>query len=150
MPHPATAQRVPSSLANRYGSSQSKFSSWSRGRKVLLWAAIALVVLSFVSWLTFGRGPGADNKLIGFTVLSPSQTTVDFQVTKDPASTAQCEVQALDDSYAVVGWKVVTIGPNGQEQGTEHGSTTKQRIALLTDSLAVSAVVDSCWIVKNS
>ncbi|WP_082056943.1 DUF4307 domain-containing protein [Psychromicrobium lacuslunae] len=121
----------------------------SKGRRILLIGAVALVVLAFVSWLTFGRGPGADLKLIGFTVVNDSQTTVDFQVTKDPASTAQCEVKALDDSYTVVGWKIATVPANPVDQGTEQGRTTRQQVQLLTDSLAVSAVVDSCWIVQN-
>lgn len=149
MPQPASAQQVSPSLANRYGSPQRTFKGMSKARKILLIGVIGVLVLAFVSWLTFGRGPGADLKLIGFNVINASETTVDFQVTKDPASTAQCEVKALNDSYTVVGWKIATVPANSTDQGIEQGRTTKQQIQLLTDSLAVSAVVDSCWIVQG-
>ncbi|NYE96523.1 hypothetical protein FHU41_002773 [Psychromicrobium silvestre] len=147
MSNPAPAQRVSSSLANRYGRPQSKL---GRRGKIWLIAVAAVLIITFVSWLTFGNGPTADSKLVGFTVVNATETTVNFQVSKDPASTAQCELQALDNSFAVVGWKVVTVGPNGSDQGTEGGRTTVQKVDLLTDTLAVSADVDSCWIVNEN
>jgi hypothetical protein len=55
----------------------------------------------------------------------------------------------MNESYAVVGWDVVTIGPNGTAAGSDGGRTTAQRAMVRTDSLAVSLVVDSCWIVPS-
>ena len=52
----------------------------------------------------------------------------------------------MDSKFAVVGWKVVDIGPNAADAGTDGGRTTAHRARLRTESQAVSAVVDSCWI----
>lgn len=111
---------------------------------------IAVLALAFVAWLGLGRGPAAvGSKDIGFVVKDSTMTQIDFQVTKDPDATAQCAVKALGESFAVVGWDVVTIGPNGTEAGAGQGRTTAQRAMVRTESPAVSGVVDSCWLVDG-
>lgn len=128
-------------LANRYGRTRNKL---SRRNKIWLISVAAVLVVLFVSWLTFGRGPGADNKLLGYSVTDATQTVVEFQVTKPIEATAQCAVQALDNSFAVVGWQIVSIPAD-----TAGPATSNQKVALRTDSLAVSATIDSCWIAEN-
>ncbi|MDN5668296.1 MAG: DUF4307 domain-containing protein [Renibacterium salmoninarum] len=128
-------------LAQRYGSKRRKL---SRKRKLWLIAVAAVLVLFFISWLTFGKGPTAENKLLGYQVTDATQTVIEFQVNKPATATAQCAVQALDNGYAVVGWKVVTIPPNADQT-----ANTSQRVELRTDALAVTATVDSCWIAKT-
>ncbi len=71
-------------------------------------------------------------------------------MTKDPEATGQCAVQVLSSSFAVVGWEVVTIGPTPASEGTDNGRTTAERVSLRTESLGVSGVVESCWIVDES
>lgn len=135
------------SLVNRYGAP--KRSLGKRG-KVILWLTIAVLALAFTTWLAVGRGPSpVDSKVVGFSVTDATMSELDFQVTKDPSATAQCAAKAMNESYAVVGWDVVTIGPNGTAAGSDGGRTTAQRAMVRTDSLAVSLVVDSCWIVPS-
>ncbi len=135
------------SLVNRYGTPKRAL---TRRAKIVIAAVITLLSLAFVTWLGLGRGPApVDNKVIGFTVTDATQTLIDFQVTKDPDATAQCAVKALGESFAVVGWDVVTVGPNGSEVGSDQGRTTAQRALIRTESPAVSAVVDSCWVVPG-
>jgi hypothetical protein len=55
----------------------------------------------------------------------------------------------MDSKFAVVGWKVVEIGPNQPKDGADGGSTTSQRSVLRTESPAVAGVVDNCWIVDS-
>lgn len=125
-------------LAHRYGPGRRKL---SRRRKLWLSVIVTILVLLFISWLTFGKGPTAENKLLGYSVTDATQTVVQFQVNKAPSLTAQCAVQALDNGFAVVGWQVVTI-PADESQP----ESTSQRVELRTDALAVSATIDSCWI----
>ena len=54
--------------------------------------------------------------------------------------------KALDSKFAVVGWKVVDIRPNAGGRGADGGRTISHRAVVRTESQAVSAVVDSCWI----
>ena len=86
-------------------------------------------------------------KDIGFSTTDATQAEIDFQVTREPGTAVKCAVKALDSKFAVVGWKVVDIPP-GEAGGTtaDGGRTVSQRVAVRTESLSVSGVVDSCWV----
>jgi hypothetical protein len=100
-----------------------------------------------MAWVsTSSATGGVTSKDIGFSVTDATQTEVDFQVTREPGTAVKCAVKALDSKFAVVGWKVVDI-PAGEPDGTaDNGRTVSQRVVLKTESLAVSGLVDSCWV----
>lgn len=133
------------SLVNRYGTP--KRGVPKRTQKILLIIA-AVLSLSWVLWTVVGGNAGVSQKILSYNVVDSTMTTVDLAITKDPAQTAQCALKAMNDTYAVVGWRVITIGPNGTEDGSENGRTTTVRGELRTDSLAVTGVVENCWIVN--
>lgn len=110
--------------------------------------AIALSVI-WVLWVVIGSNKDITQKDVSYHVVDPTLTTVDIAVTKDADATARCAMKAMDGSYAVVGWKVITIGPNGKDVGSENGRTTTVRTELRTDSLAVTGIVEHCWIVES-
>lgn len=101
-------------------------------------AAVAAVALT-------SGNPSISFKDVGFAFTDDGRTSVDFEITKDRESTAQCAVQVLSENYAVVGWKVVTIGPNDADEGADNGSTTAHRVSVRTDSPGVSGGVEACW-----
>ncbi len=132
------------SLTNRYGTPKRRLPK--RTQKILLVVA-AVLSLSWVLWVTVGGNTGVTQKLLSYNVIDSTMTTVDLAVTKAPAATAKCAIKAMNSTYAVVGWDVITIGPNSQDEGAENGRTTTVRGELRTDSLAVTGVVENCWIV---
>ena len=94
--------------------------------------------------MAFPSGSGAITpKDVGFTIPDASTAIVDFNVTKPSDATVECAVQVLNDSYAVVGWKTVRIGPAEKD-------TVAQRIDLRTDSLGVTGGVNTCWLVEDA
>lgn len=115
-------------------------------QKILLIVA-AVLSLSWILWAVIGGNSGVSQKIVSYNVVDDTFTTVDLTVSKDPDATAACEIKAMDSSYAVVGWKVITVGPNNKDVGSENGRTTLVRGELRTDALAVTGVVESCWIV---
>ncbi len=119
----------------------------SKKTKVIALAVVAVLSLGWVLWVSVGGHDGVSNKIVSYNVVDATMTTVDLSVTKNPGDTAKCALKAMNDSYAVVGWNVITVGPNGKDAGIENGHTTLVRGALRTDSLAVTGVVESCWIV---
>jgi hypothetical protein len=135
------------SLANRYGGQKRALSRKSKG----ILAGLALLLgAGFMGWVaTSSAQKPVTFKDIGYSTVDATLTEVDFQVTKYPGATAKCAVKALDSSFAVVGWKVVEIGPNAPRDGADGGRTTAQRTTVRTESEAVSGVVDSCWIVDS-
>lgn len=135
------------SVANRYGTPKRAL---SKKAKILWLSALVIVGLAWILWATLGGNTGVDQRLISYQVADPTMTTVDVAITKDPGATAQCAIQALNSSFAVVGWNILTVGPNGTGAGDDNGRTTTVRGEVRTDSLAVTGVVDSCWIVPGT
>ena len=132
------------SLANRYGGQKRALTR--KGKRNILIAALAVGV-AFLAWVSISAATASVSfKDIGYSTRDATLTEIDFQVTKDPATDAKCAVKAMDSKFAIVGWKVVDIGPNATDAGTDGGHTTAHRAQLRTESQAVSAVVDSCWI----
>lgn len=143
----ATALPASTSLANRYGSQKRALGGKTK-RNIIV--AVLLVVIGLLFWVaTSSSQSSVSFKDLGYTTTDATQSEVNFQVTKNPGATAKCAVKAMDSKFAVVGWKVVEIGPNGPKDGTEGGKTTAHRTVLHTESEAVSAVVDNCWIVDG-
>ncbi len=121
----------------------------SKRTRILVLAVVGALALTWVLWVTVGNTTGISNKLVSYRVVDATLTTVDVAVTKDPAATAQCSLQAMNSSYAVVGWKVITIGPTATGEGTDGGRTTTVRGEVRTDSAAVTGVVENCWIAQQ-
>jgi hypothetical protein len=149
---PAAPAPAPTSLANRYGGQKRAVGGKAGGKtggktqRNLLIAALA-VGIGFLAWVsTSAAAESVSFKDIGYSTPDATLAQIDFQVTKNPGTSAKCAVKALDSKFAVVGWKVVDIGPNDATAGSDGGHTTAQRVELRTESQAVSAVVDNCWI----
>ncbi|HKU31931.1 MAG TPA: DUF4307 domain-containing protein [Arthrobacter sp.] len=135
------------SLANRYGGQKRAFGGKTK-RNILI--AGLLVAIGLLAWITMApSGPSVSYKDVGYSSTDATQSEADFQVTKDPGATAKCAVKALDSTFGVVGWKVVVIGPNDPKATADGGQTTIHRTILRTESQAVSASVDNCWIDSN-
>ncbi|WP_133162858.1 DUF4307 domain-containing protein [Arthrobacter glacialis] len=120
----------------------------SKRSKLILLVVAGALSLTWVLWVVIGGNTGISQKILSYNVADGTMTTVDLAVTKDPSATAKCALKAMNDSYAVVGWNVVTVGPNAKDAGSENGRTTTVRGEIRTDSLAVTGVVENCWLVK--
>jgi hypothetical protein len=136
-----------SRVANRYGTPKPK-KPLSRVRMLVIAVILAAVAAVAAVALTTGS-PDVSAKDVGFSLASDGRASVDFEVSKDRAATAQCAVQVLSENYAVVGWKVVTIGPNSAEDGANNGGTTAHRTDVRTDAPGVTGGVNACWIVEE-
>ncbi|MGO4492933.1 DUF4307 domain-containing protein [Arthrobacter sp. 2YAF22_2] len=141
---PAPPAPAPTSLANRYGGQKRALSG--KTRRAVLVAGVA-VGIGFLAWVsTSAATESVSFKDLGYSTPDATSAEIDFQVIKNPGTAAKCAVKALDSKFAVVGWKVVDIGPNAAEDGADGGRTTVHRTTLRTESQSVSAVVDGCWI----
>ncbi|MBT2595567.1 DUF4307 domain-containing protein [Arthrobacter sp. ISL-72] len=141
---PATSAPVPTTLANRYGGQKRALSP--KARRITGIAALATGI-GFMAWISASLNTETVTfKDIGYSTTDATQAEIDFQVTKEPGTAVKCAVKALDSKFAVVGWKVLDIGPNPADATADGGRTTAHRAVVRTESLSVSGVVDSCWI----
>ena len=131
-------------LAARYGAPRRTLTR--RTARILI-ALGLLAGIAVAVWLAARTSaPGVSFKDVGFRTEGAGRAEIDFEVSKDASATAVCAVKALSETYAVVGWKDVRIGPEPEQSGTV---TTSLTVPLRTESAAVSAVVDSCWIAAD-
>ena len=126
-------------LDERYGRTPS---AAGRTRLVVVLSAIAFAVV-FVLWLVWGGLLGAPAQFqandTAHKVIGDSAVDVTWQFTVEPGTDARCAVQALNSTFAIVGWKVVDV----------PASTTRTRDLterVLTTEPAVTGLIYRCWL----
>jgi hypothetical protein len=123
----------------RYGRSPAR---QRRGRVLAIVAAagVALVVVSWVVWVGL-LGPSASlgSRDLGYQLIGDDAVEVRYEVTADAGTEVSCALQALNDTFAIVGWKVVPIPAS--DEGTRQFRET-----LRTSEPAVTGLIYRCWL----
>lgn len=140
MPHttPPDVASDPQVLRERYTRRPRRRLS-HRGRWALGAAALLAATL-FVAWIVQGQSAAPTSKDVGFDLVSSAEVTADFEVTRDPEQAVRCGVQALNDDWAVVGYREITLPADPAAE-----RTSAHRVAIRTTNMANTAQVDSCW-----
>ena len=121
--------------ADRYGDATPP---WHRSVARLLTTVLILAGLAWVVWAGLHQSNRAvrwDD--VGFRITGNSQVLVTFDVVKDPAATVTCRLEALNQSFAVVGVAKVEVGPSADD-------VSRQTAPVTTQELAVTGVVKRC------
>lgn len=113
-----------------------------RTRVIAIVAGVAGLV-AVIAWVVWGGllGPSAslEARDLGHEIVSDSRVRVSFEVTADAGAEVGCAVQALNESFTVVGWKVIALPVS--EQRTRSLSEE-----LRTTERAVSGLIYRCWL----
>jgi len=122
-------------MRERYGKSSSS------NRKSVIILAVSLLVIFFVwaSWATFLAPAKATPKVQGYEVVSPELTKVRFTVDKPAGTTAVCATEVMNSSFAVVGYRQVTIEPDAS-------ASEVLEVSVNTTQLGVTGLVEKCWV----
>lgn len=126
-------------LDARYGRTPS---SRARTRVVVIVTALAFAVV-FGAWLLWAGVLGAPAQLqaedTGHRVVDESNVDVTWRFTVEPGTDARCAVQALNSSFAVVGWRIVDVPASDARTRdiTERVRTTEH---------AVTGLIYRCWL----
>ncbi len=114
----------------------------SRTRWIAIGTAVAFVIV-FAAWVVWGGlfSPAAslETSDTGQVIVSTHEVDVTFELTVPIGMTSRCAVQALNQSYSIVGWKVFEVA----------ASTVRTRSftqAVRTTEAAVSGSVYRCWL----
>lgn len=132
-----------SSLTNRYGSPKRGLSKRTRLMLIIGALGLSMVAAFYLAMANHSSVQFSDNS---FEVLSNTQSTAIVDITKNAEDTVQCEVRAMNESYAIVGWKTLIVGPSEGK-----GSTTQSHnVDLRTEALATTVGIEECRILKVS
>lgn len=126
-------------LDSRYGRGRD---AGRRNRLIGVFAGLVGFVV-VVAWLVWGGLLGGNATIeardLGYEIVDDSAVRISIEVTADAGSEVGCAVQALNQSFTVVGWKIIELPVTDQRtrQFTEEVRTTE---------LAVTGLIYRCWL----
>jgi len=121
-------------LDERYGRTRRRRTPWIIG------GAIALLIVGAFSWMTVAQSMASvDADDLGFELVDEHSVNITFQVTGVQGKDVVCAVEALDEEFGVVGWKIVEI-----EAGDSHSQA--RSVTIPTVSAATTGLVNTCWV----
>ena len=125
-------------LETRYGRTPA---TRTRDRR-LLWALGGVFALVLIAWVVWTGLDGASEKIEArdtrHQIIDDHSVSVTFEVSMPTGSPASCAVQALNESFTVVGWKVIDLPPSDlyTRSFTELVNTTE---------LSNTGLIYKCW-----
>ncbi len=124
--------------AERYGDLRP---AWHSTLARVLVVTLAVLGLAWLVWAGLGVArQDVRYSDIGYNVVDATRAEATFDVTVYTGTTATCTVQALAEDYAVVGSQQVQITV------PEPGNTVRERVEVLTQQRAVTAIVGGCTV----
>ncbi|MFK3676124.1 DUF4307 domain-containing protein [Microbacterium sp. NPDC090218] len=121
-------------LDERYGRTRRRRLPWIIG------GAVALLVVGAFSWMTVAQSMASvDADDLGFTLVDEFSVDVSFQVTGVQGKDVVCALEALDEEFGVVGWKIVEIAA-----GDSHSQAMSVTIPTVAE--ATTGLVNTCWV----
>ncbi len=129
-----TTQQV---LDDRYGRRA------SRGRRRLRWIIVGVVIaaaVAVIAWITIGNPANqVHGEATAFTVPDDRTVTLTLQLTAPLGAKVACAVEALDEDFGVVGWRVLEF--EASDAPTRSFDETIPTLARATTGL-----VNACWL----
>ena len=126
-------------LDERYGRTPG---SERRTRTLMIVAGVVFAVV-FTAWVVWGGLSGTNAELetrdLGYSNVTETSIDVRWEVSVAPGTDVSCAIQALNESFGIVGWKVVELPP----------STERTRVfseTLRTAEQAVTGLPYRCWL----
>ncbi|AZS41184.1 DUF4307 domain-containing protein [Microbacterium oxydans] len=121
-------------LDERYGRTRRRRTPWIVG------GAVAVILLGAFGWMTVAQSMASvDADDLGFELVDEHSVNITFQVTGVQGKNVVCAVEALDEEFGVVGWKIVEI-----EAGDSHSQA--RSVTIPTVAEATTGLVNACWV----
>lgn len=112
-------------------------------RRLTAWIVFGVVVAGLIGALAWSvvstAASDVDADDLAFTLVDEHTATVSFQVTGNAHREVACAIEALDEDFGVVGWKVVVYPPSGEQ-------IRVYTVSVPTISAATTGLVNSCWL----
>lgn len=134
------AEQETDALAARYGRTRT---NRTRDRWLLIGAAVAfaVVLIAWVVWAGLdGQKPSVQATDTGHRLLNEERAVeVTWTLSVPPGNETACIVQAFDEDFTVVGWRVVEIPASDQ-----YLRTFTERVRVARE--ANTGLISTCWL----
>ncbi|WP_295014853.1 DUF4307 domain-containing protein [uncultured Microbacterium sp.] len=125
---------TPSQLDERYGRGP------RRRLPIVIGVAVAVAVVALFGFWTYqGSADAVDVTGRGFQLTDPHTVTVSFQISAPTQRPVHCILEAQDEEFGIVGWKVITLPAS-----TQRARAFTERIPVVGE--ATTGLVNSCWV----
>lgn len=114
-----------------------------RRQRLLLTVVGAVFAVVLAAWVIWAGLDGTNGTIeandTGHRVVDDRSVRVTFELSVEPGTTVFCAVQALNEQFAIVGWKVVEIPPS-----THRTRSLTQTV--LTTERGNTGLIYRCWL----
>ena len=128
-----------SNLDDRYGRTPG---STRRDRR-LRWIAAGVFAVVLTAWVVWagldGVGPSIEARDTRHQIIDDNSISVTFEVSLPTGTASSCAVQALNETFTVVGWKVIDLPPS------ERYTRSLTEIVHTTE-LSNTGLIYRCWL----
>lgn len=131
----STQQRLDERYGRTAGAEQ-------RRRKLMIVAGVVFALV-FTAWVVWGGLSGTNASLetrdLGYAAVTETSIDVRWEVSTDPGQAVTCAIQALNESFGIVGWRIIELPP----------SSERTRVLIETIRTAEPAVTGlpyRCWL----
>ena len=122
-------------LADRYGVRQR--SSKARRLQVIGGLSGLAVMIVGTWWFSSSNYNPVSYEVVSFQVMDEWRVGVEFEISAPAGTELSCDLQAMDQSFGVVGHKTVNLAAVSEE-------VARYAVELRTTTKAVTAVVEIC------
>jgi hypothetical protein len=122
-------------LASRYGRTKKA----AKRDRIFAIVVAAAALVGFLIWgisTTAMNANDVTSEVRGFTVISNEQTEVKFSITRPKQASVLCQVEILDATFAIVGYREALVLSN---------APTEQTVLVNTTGRGTTGVVKACW-----
>jgi Domain of unknown function (DUF4307) len=130
---------VNTELDTRYGRSPRR----RQRDKTLLWVLAGVFVVVFAAWVVWAgldaAEPVIETRDLGYTIVDDNLISIDSEVSAPAGMAMSCAVQALNESFTVVGWKIIDLPPSKK-------FTRAFTVDLRTSDRATTGLIYRCWL----
>lgn len=119
-------------LESRYG--QKKISKLPLRITAVVGIAI---IMGYAAWIAIANATDLRFEQIGFSIKDSWHAVVEYEISKPTDESVICQIEVLNEQFAIVGFREVLIGP---------GTVTTQRYqtTVNTIEMAVTGLVKDC------
>jgi hypothetical protein len=130
---------VNTELDTRYGRSRNR----QKRDKTVLWVLAGVFVVVFAAWVVWAgldaAKPVIETRDLGYTIVDDNLISIDSEVSAPTGTALSCAVQALNESFTVVGWKIIDLPPSKK-------FTRTFTVDLRTSELSTTGLIYRCWL----
>ena len=116
----------------------------ARRRRLAVWATAVTLVVAGLVWFVWAgpidTGPQVTWRDTGYVITEPSSEIVaEWELSLPPGERASCAIYAMNQAFAVIGWRIVGIPPAEQR-------IRQFQEAIRTTEPPVTGLVYRCWL----